>query len=104
MTLEHLTRTLDAYDRYDYTDPEDGHMEIIDFGPVGNWDPPEHRRLDISKLPNIEWQTLRAALAGGRDVDHITRVTGYFSRTASWNAGKRGELRDRGRVTVSSDP
>jgi len=38
MTLEHLTRTLDAYDRYDYTDPEDGHMEIIDFGPVGNWE------------------------------------------------------------------
>jgi ribonucleoside-triphosphate reductase len=29
------------------------------------------------------------------DVDGITRVTGYFSRTSGWNAGKRAELRDR---------
>ncbi len=29
------------------------------------------------------------------EVDHITRVTGYFSRVSSWNAGKRQELKDR---------
>ncbi|MEO0068827.1 MAG: anaerobic ribonucleoside-triphosphate reductase [candidate division WOR-3 bacterium] len=29
------------------------------------------------------------------DVDHITRVTGYFSRVSGWNAGKRQELKDR---------
>lgn len=29
------------------------------------------------------------------DVDHITRVTGYFSRVSGWNAGKKQELRDR---------
>lgn len=28
-------------------------------------------------------------------VDHITRVTGYFSRVSGWNAGKRQELQDR---------
>jgi len=37
---------------------------------------------------------------GSEDVDGITRVTGYFTRTSSWNAGKRGELRDRARVPV----
>lgn len=36
-------------------------------------------------------------LCGSKDVDGITRVTGYFSRTSGWNPGKRGELRDRAR-------
>ena len=38
---------------------------------------------------------------GDYDVDGITRITGYFTRTSSWNGGKRGELRDRARVKVS---
>jgi len=29
------------------------------------------------------------------DVDHITRVTGYFSRVSGWNKGKKAELTDR---------
>jgi anaerobic ribonucleoside-triphosphate reductase len=32
---------------------------------------------------------------GSRDVDGITRITGYFTRISSWNKGKIGELRDR---------
>lgn len=39
--------------------------------------------------------------AQGRDVDHISRVTGYFSRTSGWNRGKRAELKDRARVKLS---
>jgi len=35
---------------------------------------------------------------GSEDVDGITRITGYFTRTSSWNGGKRAELRDRVRV------
>jgi len=38
---------------------------------------------------------------GAQDVDGVTRITGYFTRTSSWNAGKRGELKDRSRVAVS---
>ncbi|MEO0071916.1 MAG: anaerobic ribonucleoside-triphosphate reductase [candidate division WOR-3 bacterium] len=29
------------------------------------------------------------------DVEHITRVTGYFSRVSGWNLGKKAELKDR---------
>ncbi len=36
---------------------------------------------------------------GSADVDGITRITGYFTRTSSWNGGKRAELRDRHRVS-----
>jgi ribonucleoside-triphosphate reductase len=37
---------------------------------------------------------------GSSDVDGITRITGYYTRISSWNAGKRGELKDRFRVAV----
>jgi len=33
-------------------------------------------------------------------VDGITRITGYFTKTSSWNKGKRGELKDRRRETL----
>jgi ribonucleoside-triphosphate reductase len=39
---------------------------------------------------------------GSEDVDGITRVTCYFTRTSSWNAGKRGELRDRSRMQIKA--
>lgn len=37
---------------------------------------------------------------GSENVDGITRITGYFTRVSSWNAGKRGELKDRTRTAV----
>ncbi len=38
---------------------------------------------------------------GSNNVDGITRITGYFTRTSSWNRGKRAELRDRRRVRLN---
>jgi ribonucleoside-triphosphate reductase (formate) len=32
---------------------------------------------------------------GGRDVECITRITGYFTKLSAWNKGKIGELKDR---------
>ncbi len=32
---------------------------------------------------------------GSRNVDGITRITGYFTRVSSWNKGKLAELKDR---------
>lgn len=32
---------------------------------------------------------------GSQDLEHITRITGYFTRVSSWNKGKVGELKDR---------
>ena len=31
----------------------------------------------------------------GLEVEHITRITGYFTKISQWNKGKRGELKDR---------
>jgi ribonucleoside-triphosphate reductase len=32
---------------------------------------------------------------GSKEVEGITRITGYFTKLSSWNKGKRGELNDR---------
>jgi ribonucleoside-triphosphate reductase len=32
---------------------------------------------------------------GSKEVEGITRITGYFTKLSSWNKGKRGELTDR---------
>ena len=34
----------------------------------------------------------------GLEVEHITRITGYFTKISQWNKGKMGELRERIRV------
>jgi len=43
---------------------------------------------------------LLALTSQGRDVTHLTRVVGYFSKVESWNKGKVGELRERVRTAL----
>lgn len=38
---------------------------------------------------------LKEEIGRGLRVENITRITGYFAKTNSWNPGKRAELRDR---------
>lgn len=42
-------------------------------------------------------QKQKCSFCGSSNLDLITRVTGYFSRTSMWNKGKIGELKDRNR-------
>ena len=37
---------------------------------------------------------------GSDHIDHITRVTGYFTKVSSWNKGKKQELKDRRRSSI----
>lgn len=39
--------------------------------------------------------TLLNATHQGKNIDQITRITGYFSQIRSWNRGKTGELKER---------
>jgi len=63
--------------------------------------PHEKVKIEPGALAKIDENQLEQILVGGRNVDHITRVTGYFSKISGWNKGKRGELVDRHRVMVS---
>jgi len=60
----------------------------------------EKLKIEPKALTDLTPDKLEKLLKGGRNVEHITRVTGYFSRVEGWNRGKRGELMDRYRVEV----
>ena len=51
-------------------------------------------------LEKLSISDIVVALTGGKDVEQITRVTGFFSKISSWNKGKLAELRDRSRVSI----
>lgn len=38
----------------------------------------------------------------GKNVEQMTRVTGYMSKIGAWNKGKTAELKDRSRVVVGA--
>ena len=45
-----------------------------------------------------DWNTLEIASHQAKNIQGITRVSGYFSIVEKWNPGKRSELVDRHRV------
>ncbi len=42
----------------------------------------------------------KCTYCGGLNIDHITRVTGYFTKVSGWNKGKKAELKDRYRSPI----
>ncbi len=50
-------------------------------------------------IVSMELEALIVATHQGRNIEHMTRVTGYFSKIEGWNKGKIGELKDRSRVS-----
>ena len=58
-------------------------------------DDPECLHLTFQALEEATPQQLLKSIVGGRDVVHMTRVVGYYSRTQNWNKSKLGELKDR---------
>jgi hypothetical protein len=42
-----------------------------------------------------DWPQLNRGIVGGKDVYHMTRVVGYYSKVHNWNQSKLGELKDR---------
>ena len=93
MKLEDLKSWIESQEEWDYQLDDDGILI-------------RNERLETlthASFRAVEENTLEAlttACTHGKDVDHITRVTGYFSRTSGWNKGKAGELKDRHRSTV----
>ena len=51
--------------------------------------------IDDWKLTQMSWPEIKHAVVNGRNVQHVTRVVGYYSKTRNWNPSKIGELKDR---------
>ena len=50
---------------------------------------------NLEAIQKKEWPELNKHIVQGRNVHHITRIVGYFSRVENWNKSKLGELKDR---------
>lgn len=99
MTLDELNAFLEKNPSVEWAQDEEGNLYLRHAIYDG-----EHDKVKIEPraLAELTPQKLEQVLIGGRNVEHITRVTGYFSRVSGWNKGKRGELSDRQRVLVSN--
>ncbi len=98
MTLEQLNKFLENNSQVEWRQDENGNLYLCHK----QFDA-EHEKVKIEPdaLSKITPEKLEQILIGGRNVEHITRVTGYFSRVSGWNKGKRGELVDRQRVGLA---
>lgn len=59
-----------------------------------------HMFVPEDTLVGMNSAALERVAHAGRNVEHITRVTGYFSKVKSWNKGKVAELADRMRTPL----
>ena len=94
MIVERTEKNLDV----EWTSDDDGNYYVRHTAFDGQHD---KLKIEPKALPSLTAEKLTKLLVGGRDVEHITRVTGYFSRVSGWNRGKRGELVDRHRTKVA---
>ena len=105
LTRQEFLAHLDETDAYDYwLDDDDVDVPVTVYwyrgGRRPGEDPTTRTKLEWHAVEANDWPTRDAACKQGKDVDHISRVTGYMSFTSGWNAGKQAELKDRTRVKV----
>lgn len=93
MKLDELKSWLDSHEGWDYQLDEKGML-------IRNSRLETLTHATFQAIERSALDELTAACTQGKDVDHITRVTGYFSRTSGWNKGKTAELKDRYRSRV----
>ena len=97
MTLDELDQFLSRHQDVEWAFDDDGNL----FLRHSVFDTENEKvKVEPKALKELSAQDLEKLLVSGRNVEHITRVTGYFSRVSGWNKGKLGELVDRSRVGV----
>lgn len=97
---ETLTEYVRTHDGWSYQIDKQGVVILWWQNPGGTEDEPPTETVHVpwDVLYDNELAPIIASVKGGRDVDHITRVTGYFSKVSGWNKAKRQELKDRHRT------
>ena len=102
MNVNDLVHWLEGNERYEYTVERNGSVTITDTQVVVAADSDVHPVTNFTAevLSGLTWPAVRGHAAQGHDVDHISRVTGYFSYVSRWNKGKAAELKDRDRSVL----
>jgi len=55
----------------------------------------EKVHIAYSEIEELDWSTIYRFVVDGRNISHMSRVVGYFSKVQNWNPSKHGELKDR---------
>jgi len=98
MNVEELDRYLDSHPQVLWQKDDEGNL----YFRHEQFDREEEKvKVEPRALKELTVEKLDQVLTAGRNVDHITRITGYFSRVQGWNKGKKGELADRHRTAIS---
>ena len=99
MNFTDFKKTLLEDDNFDYREGEhDGQEGLF----VTNHRFRTQTHFTRTAIDDHECSFLLSQTIQGKDVDFITRITGYFSRGKSWNNGKLGELKDRYRSRITA--
>lgn len=98
MKVEELCKFLEEHPHVEWALDDEGNLYIRHSLYDG---PHEKIKIEPKALSDLSKDKLERLLVNGRNIEHITRVTGYFSRVSGWNKGKKGELKERQRVRVS---
>ena len=102
MTISELDGFLEKHQNIEHVLLEDEGKILFRNTDVAWYQNDENRAtaVNFEKLNEMDTDSLMREINRGLMVDGITRITGYFTRTSSWNPGKRGELKDRNRAAV----
>ena len=102
MTQAELTGFLEKNKNIEsHTDESSSYFRNNDLPWYAN-NPGRSTRITNGLIAQLSPEGLMGQINRGLEVEHITRITGYFTKVSQWNKGKRGELKDRMRVEIPS--
>jgi len=98
MTESELTFMLQQHGNIEYkVDDEFLYFRNLDL-PWYAKNPENATRITKEVFKRLTPDELLTEINRGLELEHITRITGYFTKISQWNKGKRGELKDRVRT------
>ncbi len=95
MTQQELDQFLESHQHVEWQQDTDGMLFRNINLPWYQEDPQRATRITSEKLHKITSDELLHFINKGLDVECITRITGYYAKTRSFNPGKVAELKER---------
>lgn len=96
MTKQELNQFLEHHTNIEWRDVEDNCIDFRNTNLPWYQENDKHAtRISTETLSKMSENDLLYQINKGVDVEGISRITGYFSKTRSWNLGKIAERKDR---------
>lgn len=100
MTYQELDKFLETHGYIEWKEDSEAMLFRNCLLPWYQEDPERATKITKNKLEELTGDELIYYINRGLDVEHITRVTGYFAKTRSFNPGKLAEFKDRNRQEI----